>query len=295
MKQVAKKVVHGFTRTGVGWRLLQEGMQRTHGAAAHHVWATLAAPPANFAADDRLVVTREGAHFEFNRSNYFQWARSLGLRDKVGQALRRLARGGAFWDVGANIGYYSVLMTRWVRTSTPVVAVEPGSTALQQLRRHIELNHASQVVVIPKAVSDQVGQAQLFMHGSGDVGKSSLRQDMGAHGETIEVTTLDEIWAAQARHAVGLIKVDVEGLEGEVLLGAQQMLSTHRPDLVVEVSPSFHTSDKLDRALAMLREAGYGWTKVDTLLGEGGDLTPIPEAGLGLSAQTDVVFRPLSR
>lgn len=308
VKGVAKSLVHGLTRTDFGWRLLQRSAAWAEVPPAHRLIATLAPPPSGFHAEDRARLERGGAVFEMNRSCYFQWARSLGLADTIGRVLHRLATGpaaqsttgstmmsGAFWDVGANVGYYSVLMSRWTDAIRPVVAVEPGSVALAQLRRHLSLNEVDRAVVVPKAVSDEVRVAHLFTPESGDVGKSSLSEHAGPTGETIDVTTLDHIWNDLERHRVALMKIDVEGLEGEALLGARALIAHQRPDLVVELSPAFNSSAKVEAALEFLSAEGYGWAVARDFVEARTPLRPVPPGDLGLTHQADIVFRPSER
>lgn len=297
MRRTLKPIAHGLTRTDPGWLLLRQAASLSASPAAHEKIAILAAPPTAFEPGHRVRVVHDGAIFELDRSNYFQWARSLGLFDRVGQVLRHLAppSGAAFWDVGANVGYYSVLMSRWSSAVTPIVAIEPGSAAARQLRRHLEINGVSSATVVSKAVADAPSSAVLFGHDSGDVGKASLRRDMGSTGETVEVSTIDRVWEGLGRGPVRLMKIDVEGLEGEVLIGARALIASERPDLVVEISPAFHAPDKVREALGLLRDLDYRWADIDRFLGSPDDMSPISEGGLSLSAQTDVVFRPASR
>jgi FkbM family methyltransferase len=170
---------------------------------------------------------------------------------------------GAFYDVGANTGFYS-LLARHVNRAIPIRAFEPYRPVLALLGENVALN-AGAVDVVAVAVAAERGQAELFVpradHGLVETSASldpSFKN--GEHGEVVvvPVTTLDRVNAEHAHERVGLVKIDVEGMEHAVLSGAVELIARHQPWLVVEVLP---TSD-----LASLEEHRAGLDYLDVQL-----------------------------
>jgi len=183
----------------------------------------------------------------------------------VGATIERILRGrkGLFYDVGANVGYYSLLA--WASDNArPIIALEPGEAAFRAMTRNIHLNDADRIEMLRVAATNRVGQARLFSAASGDIGKSTLRN--GQHttpGTLVRQAPLDLLWAERGRPQVALLKIDVEGLEAEVLAGARQLIRENRPDLVVEFTPDLWSADLLEHTCHFLLSIGYVWTTTD--------------------------------
>jgi hypothetical protein len=139
----------------------------------------------------------------------------------------RFARPGTVaYDVGADVGFQALVIAR--RTSAPVVGFEPRSEAAEQIERHYELNR------------DRIGQLQVVRS---KVGRESLP------GET----SLDDFEAQSSLAPPGLLLVDVDGGEVDVLEGASRLLREVRPHLVIET----HSASLERECLSILVQAGY--------------------------------------
>ena len=132
------------------------------------------------------------------------------------------------FDVGANVGFYSLLAARIVGPEGRVVAFEPHPENVKALERNVRANGLANVVVVPKAVSRTSGGARLA---GSDRATAHLDESRGLDVDTI---TLDEFVAAEPSLAPSVVKIDVEGHELEVLAGAQRTLEAGRPAIVCE-------------------------------------------------------------
>ena len=149
------------------------------------------------------------------------------------QALRdRLAPGDVFVDVGANIGYFTVLAARIVGDQGRVVAFEPHPEALRVLRRALDVNRVAHVVdVVEAAVAASPGTTRLFVSGDPvlstlDPKRSPARDHFGFERSIpVQQVTGDEWFAAHPELAarVAAIKIDVEGTEADVLAGMRHV------------------------------------------------------------------------
>ena len=142
-----------------------------------------------------------------------------------------LASGDAFVDVGAHAGVYSILAS-----SVPgvrVVALEPSSATFDRLVENIVLNDlGDQVTAVRTAVGSRCGEGRLS---TGRDAMNALVHD-DDQGEPVQVVTVDSLMADLDVRTVGAMKIDVEGLELDVLAGAQSTIERSRPPLIVEVN-----------------------------------------------------------
>lgn len=150
-------------------------------------------------------------------------------------------------DVGANAGFFTALLGVLVGPSGCVMSFEPGSNNLGRLKNNIALNKLENVTLIEQAASNVPGDITFFIN-SDDSGGNAL-WDVGTfpgnvksaaapEKVTIRATTLDAEIERLGRGLPKLIKVDVEGAELQVLLGAAKMLSGCRvPFVIAEYHP----------------------------------------------------------
>jgi len=141
-----------------------------------------------------------------------------------------LRKGMNVIDVGANIGYFSLLASRLVGNNGKVWAIEPEPNNFKNLIENIKLNSMENIIPVGKAASDINDKARLFISRE-ESGEHSL---VGIHPQikdTIEVETfkLDDL---VDNHKVDLIKTDTEGHEVSVLSGASNII-THNKNLVL--------------------------------------------------------------
>jgi FkbM family methyltransferase len=142
--------------------------------------------------------------------------------------IRRLVRPGlGAVDVGANIGYYALMLANQISPGSEVICIEPEPANLVELRRNIEANHLTNVIVLAAAAAAEEGSAELQRGINGQV------IPLGGGEITVRTLALDSL----ADRAIGFIKIDVEGYELEVLRGARNLISRHQPNLFVEVHP----------------------------------------------------------
>ena len=163
-------------------------------------------------------------------------------------------------DLGANVGYYTLLAAELVGPSGTVVAFEPEPLNAAYLRRHVEVNRLPQVDVLQHAVGRAAGTLR-FTRGKGR-GRGHLHDE----GELeVEVVTLDEVVEARSL-TPNCLKIDVEGAEADVLEGGRGVLEEHRPVLFLAT----HGRDVHARCISLLSESGYQVECIDD--------RPMPEA-----------------
>jgi len=164
--------------------------------------------------------------------------------DAVDPTLLRLAAelvrpGNVVWDIGSNLGLFSLAASVSAGSRGRVIAVEPDTAIVSLLRRSVAANHGnSPVDVLPVAVADKVGVAQFhvarrnrstsYLDGFGTKQTGGVRT-------TVMVPTVTLDWLAAQFPSPDIIKIDVEGAELQVLAGGNQVLR-ELPTVVCEVA-----------------------------------------------------------
>lgn len=154
---------------------------------------------------------------------------------------RLLKPGQTVLDVGANIGYYTLVFAKAVGETGRVHAFEPVPRLRKTLEANIAANAFRNVAVERLACWSSCGEAEIFEAPKRNSGKSSLfRQNAEApQGHKIQTTTIDAYAQAKTLQKVDLIKIDVEGAELDVLEGSWETIARWHPVLIVEVVPRF--------------------------------------------------------
>ena len=181
------------------------------------------------------------------RTAFRSFIRASG-KEKLTTAVFKQAvkEGATVVDIGANIGYFTLLAARLVGKSGKVYAFEPEPGNYEVVLKNISLNGYDQVTPVQKAVSHKKGKVKLYLS-STDVGAHTLREhhdhwqfDTKQSGDFVEVetVTMDEFFKDKL-HPIDVIKMDCEGSEMAVLLGMGRVIKEN-PNLkmFIEFYPS---------------------------------------------------------
>jgi len=166
---------------------------------------------------------------------------------------RMVKHGFVVIDVGAHVGFYSLLASELVGQGGRVIALEPLPENLRALRAHLEMNHVTNVAVLEMAVSDEC-QTAPFVAGE----NSSMGQLCSDGAMVVETVTLDYLFLNGLVPKPDCIKMDVEGEETAVLKGAQTLLAEAHPIIFLAA----HGSSKKQECCDFLANLGYGFTFV---------------------------------
>jgi FkbM family methyltransferase len=208
---------------------------------------------------DVTIPRGEGAGLRFNSAG---GRAGFGLgtwEPEVQAALARLLQpGNVVFDIGAATGFYSIIAARCVGPGGTVVAFEPAPENLAALRHNVGLNALENVEVIEAAIADDEGQAVMVPEATDEVSLVMKRVEAGPdNGSTVEVTSLDALRAAGRIPVPDVIKMDVEGVEVEVLRGARDILAAHGPVLLIEVH------ERWTELAPLLKDAGYTYEPLE--------------------------------
>jgi len=142
-------------------------------------------------------------------------------------------------DVGANVGYYSLIAANLVGKSGVVYAFEPEPNNYALFSRNVQVNNCANIIAVQKAVSDRAGQATLWFEKEQKVNPSFSSENAmvssrykgldKAECTTVDTISLDGFFESQVgNYKVDFIKVDTEGAEGLMVDGADKILRGNR-------------------------------------------------------------------
>jgi FkbM family methyltransferase len=149
-----------------------------------------------------------------------------------------MARGGGFIDVGANIGYLSLIAARAGGPGAHVYAFEPSPREYSVLLGHLALNELMNVTAFPFGVGERSEESTLWLSGLENPGMNSRHAPAeAAGGVSINLAPIDALLPPEVFERVCCVKIDVEGDECSVLAGiARVMPALQKASFVVEVA-----------------------------------------------------------
>jgi FkbM family methyltransferase len=196
------------------------------------------------------------ASFDLTRSNtqrllYLEGERFIEerhiIRSLVGDHMHMV-------DVGANIGYYALMLQRFTHGTGTITGIEPGPANLVEFKRTMALNNFNNVRLIEAAAGATNGEVSL---------NEGLNATVAGHGPgevRVPLVTVDDA----VKDRVDFMKIDVEGYEGEVLVGARRTIERDRPRLFVEIHPGYLSPGTSVRGIIEMLAPHYETMKVHT-------------------------------
>jgi FkbM family methyltransferase len=169
--------------------------------------------------------------------------------------------GEVFWDVGANLGYFTLLAAARLNHTGQVVAFEPGPSAYACLTGNISHNPFTNILTFPVAATDREGDAVLYSVAGQADGRANLFRPGADQAERspVRTVTLDSWRKTHALIGPDFIKMDVEGAELAALTGARETLAAGDPLLLVEMKEAIFQSLGTDRAAIEDFLKGFGY------------------------------------
>ncbi len=222
----------------------------------------------NEAAPNGLLKTKiagglnEGLWFNLDlqtEKDYWLGTYEMDLQAAIQQYC---AKGMVIYDVGANIGYISLLFAKVIGETGKVLAFEPLPANFQRLTVNIAMNElGSCISCFQAAVVDKTGSTSFLVHQSGAMGKAqgSLgREENYLSKITVPAIALDDFIFSQGHPNPHVIKMDIEGGEVLAIQGMKRTLSEIKPLLFLEI----HSHAALEFLWDEFQKANYGLLKM---------------------------------
>jgi FkbM family methyltransferase len=190
----------------------------------------------------RAVV--HASEFELKLDNYIDRMIFLGCYEPLNtrRFKRILGPGMTAVDVGANIGYYSLLAANLVGKSGKVISVEPFPENYRRLTEHVTRNGLAGIVFPQQyALGDSPGTGTLVMSTlPGQASNGTLMESEGGVSTPVETRNLDSCIESWGVGYIDLLKIDVEGFESKVLAGARKTLAEKRVKNILLEFDNYH-------------------------------------------------------
>ena len=168
-------------------------------------------------------------------------------------------------DVGANIGFYSVLFAKLIDKRRRVLAIEPTVNALKHLRINLADNDVADKVQLFEGVAlDVSGETEIhYIEEREEYSSVGVMEHPFIHGDQLKsikvpARTIDELIRTHGL-SPGFIKIDVEGMEHKVIEGMREVMKIHRPVILAELSDPLLRKNGSNSAavIALIRSLGY--------------------------------------
>jgi len=221
------------------------------------------------------TTTRDGARFQCRLPDMIQtylYLFGVWEPDLTAFIASRLRPGDTFVDVGANIGYHTLLAARKLAGEGRVVAIESSPKIFRLLGESLAENGSpSDVRTVNRAASDAIGELSLYEGPEKNIGLSTTVSSRGLPSEgTISAAPLADLLEPEEIATASLVKIDVEGAEVAVLRGMKAFLDQCPNDVevVVELSPLWWTerSQSPQDVLQPFVAAGFNVYEIDNNL-----------------------------
>jgi len=210
-----------------------------------------------------------GARWIFGAATQGCW---LGTYEtKVQVALcNKISAGDVVYDIGANVGFHTLLASRCTGSLGKVYAFEPLPRNLDLLAQHVAVNNLENVSVVEIALAKSQGKRAFTAADNPSMGRLSLAGEL-----TVETASLDTLIAEGSIQPPNLMKIDVEGSEGEVLAGGARCIDQYRPLIVLAVHGGTARTESFD----FLTARGYSLASLDrTSLDDSSEILADPGA-----------------
>ena len=154
----------------------------------------------------------------------------------------------SFIDIGANIGYHSLYASPQYKE---VISFEPVKKTFKQFRESIKINKFKNIKAYNLACSNNVRTTHIQCE-EGTHNASTIKENKTKNTTKIRTTSLDEFLKKHYKK-IGLIKIDVEGHEWQVIEGMKKIIETATPPIIIEFIPKFLDKQKGNQRINLLR------------------------------------------
>lgn len=151
------------------------------------------------------------------------------IPDEVNILRKILKPGMVFVDIGANIGYFSLIAAKLVGPAGKIFAFEPDENNFSLLQKNIEVNGYKNITAVKKAVSDKTGLAKFYLEKE-NLCAHSLAPRENRDFMEVEIMSLDDYFKDKK---IDVVKIDVEGMEPSVLSGMEKLIKSNESMAII--------------------------------------------------------------
>lgn len=248
----------------------------------HPFFKKLIPPHTNYPQGSIKRVTRNGAKFNLDISDYMQWYLYVKRVDVSWRiAAERVKRDSIVFDIGSNVGQFSLSLASFLHTESgydiDIYAFEPNPAIFNLFVQNLSLNSDWNPKIIPVQLALGSKNGTTYFESGGRNSRAGKITDEKSEVE-VKMITIDSFMAELGGYKrISFIKIDVEGFEPDVFDGAWSLITSQRPTLFFEFTPTWYRLRNRDpfQLLINLRDIQYKLWR-ETEMG----LVPIVEVGI---------------
>lgn len=181
-------------------------------------------------------VNREGIRYRFDISDIVSWWNYYGFKEKEQvNLMEKIDKKMVVFDIGANIGTFSLPFGKKVGNEGTIYSFEPFLPTFKKLQHNLSLNEVSikNVKIFNLGIGKEAGTFKFELRDANNYGMNRVSKN----GEfEVNITTLDKFISDIQLQKIDWIKIDVEGFEYEVILGAKNLIKQFRPNFFIEIN-----------------------------------------------------------
>jgi FkbM family methyltransferase len=167
-----------------------------------------------------------------------------------------IRQGDTVVDIGANIGIFTVMASRFVGKSGTVAAIEPSPSSFNLMKKNLSLNECENVKPVKTALGENESIGSLNVYNRSVFNSFLARNNQVLqHSVAVQIQTLDGLMQKLDLKRLDFLKIDTEGFELPILKGGVKTLLRFRPHIVGEAHPTF--SDSGSKITRFLSDMGY--------------------------------------
>ena len=233
--------------------------KRTLGKSTLQLWSKFAPSAYLYPSGSYRMVHRNGLELKVDISDYIGHYLYFGFHDDTIEALFSLCNPGSYViDIGANIGW-TLLNLGKLSQYGRVVGFEPDGYNYEACSENLRLNSLENVTLVQIGLGAQASRVMMEVRTPSNRGGNRISPVNGYGSTEVNIKRLDDVEEISAWPRVDLIKIDVEGYELNVLMGAEGILLREKPVLFIEIDDNNlrdqrHSAEML---LQFLRKTGY--------------------------------------
>ena len=206
-----------------------------------------------------FVANVYGVKMELNPNEYIDSSIYNGTfeTDTIKAFEKLFKKDDVFFDIGANVGFYSLLAAKYLGAKGKIIAFEPTQYGYNKTLRNVSLNTFENIIVEKIALSDTNGEKEMFFNSSWPIDNKFDQKEKS--NELLAFETLDSYVERNNIKKINLIKIDVDGFEYKIMKGAKQTLKNMAPVLVLEICGYTlkRNGDSVAELINFLKELGY--------------------------------------
>jgi FkbM family methyltransferase len=209
--------------------------------------------PADYQSNELRIIIRSGVRFCIDMSDYMQWTIFISRLDSPWKFSKSSKQPNVILDIGANVGQFCLRAAALMHGRLQIHAFEPNPHALKFLERNLSYNrNLKDKIFVHSIALGNVNGMKPFSFSETNSGGGSV--DTGSSGIIVQIRKLDEWVKEQNVNHIDFVKIDVEGFEPMVLLGAAETIKLYKPDMYIEITDDW------------FKRWGYSSTWVDEYL-----------------------------